>query len=134
MFGRILFKGVFIGGVILLQYLTNFLGVNSFEMGSTVFTLFILFQLFNAFNSRELGSKSIFSHLGGNKIMVITFLCVFLVHIFIVCFLSPLFSISQIQPITWIKCVAVALSIIEVSEIYKLFYRLFLRKSNKKSK
>ena len=120
---RILFNGVFIGAIIMLQYVKNFLGVSDAEKGNATFTAFILFQLFNAFNSRELGSESIFKSIGRNKIMVITFVCVFALHVFIVQVCSPLFGVNPMAMSSWIKIIFLSSTIIAVSELYKFIYR-----------
>lgn len=122
---RITFNSLLIGTVMLLQYLFNFLGVKESEKGSSTFTLFILFQLMNAFNSRELGSESIFKSIRKNKIMAGTFLCTFLIQIIIVQFAYPIFGILPLTFNTWIKLLLVSSSIIVISEISKLIYRLF---------
>ncbi len=123
MFVRILFNGLFIGVIMLLQYLFNFLQASTGERASAVFTLFIFFQLFNAFNCRELGSESILKSIGKNKIMVCTFVGVFILHLFIVQVLPKLFGVSPMSFTLWLKCIITAFSIVGVSEIYKLVYR-----------
>ncbi len=133
MFVRILFNGLFIGIVMLMQYLYNFLDVSTSEKVGTIFTLFIFFQLFNAFNSRELGSNSILKSIGKNKIMVVTFTCVFILHLFIVQVLGSLFGVAPIRFLVWVKCLSTSFSIIAVSELYKLFYRLFKKHKKKVS-
>ncbi len=127
---RIIINGVVIGGIMLSQYLFNFLNVEQSEKSSAVFTLFILFQLFNAFNCRELGAESIFKSIGKNKIMVITFLTVFIIHVVIVQLCYSVFAISPMSLSSWIKTISLSSLIIVVSEIYKLAYRLI--KSYKK--
>ncbi len=129
---RIIFNGLYISGIMVLQYFTNFLGVSTLEFTGTIFTLFILFQLFNAFNSRELTSNSIFYSIGKNKIMVITFLAVFLLHVFIVQVFYSAFSIRPLSFLTWIKTLLLSSSIVIVSEIYKLLYRTY-QSLNKKA-
>ena len=130
MFFRIIFNGVFISSIIILQFLTNFLGVIDEEQNSAIFTLFILFHLFNAFNSREIGSDSIFS-LPKNKIMSITFLFVFFVQIFITQVLYRLFNISPLSLISWVKIILLSLSIIVISELFKMIVRIVKRKNKK---
>lgn len=120
---RIAFNGLFIGGVMIAQYLFNFLGVPEIEQGGTVFTLFIIFQLFNAFNSRELGKESVLKSIGKNKIMVLTFGLTFLIQLLIVTFIPSVFGISALSLKTWLKILAVGTSIIAVSELFKLGYR-----------
>lgn len=133
MLARILFNGLFVGGIMLLQYTTDFMQVGVKEIGGTIFTVFVLFQLFNAFNSRELGAESIFKNIAKNKIMLYTFGVVLLLHVFIVQICAPVFGISPLKFITWIKCFAVSFTIIAVSEGYKLIYRLIKREKPKKS-
>ena len=123
MFLRIIVNGVFIGAVMLLQYVTNFLSVEEHERTNAVFSLFILFQLFNAFNSRELGADSIFKSFGRNKIMVATFTCVFVVHLIISQVFSSLLGVVAMSAISWLKVVLTASTIIVVSEGYKCIYR-----------
>ncbi len=126
MFAIILFNGIFTGSVVLAQIFTNFLGANVMEKNSSVFTLFVIFQLFNAFNSVELGSKSIFRGFLKNKIMLLTFLAVFVLQIVIV-------SISGGMRIgLWLKILLTASSVIFISEGYKLLYRNVLRAKTKK--
>ena len=117
---RILFNGFFISGIILWQYLYNFMQIPLGQKKSAVFTLFILFQLFNAFNSRELGADSVFKNIGKNKIMVVTFLAVFLVHLFIVQVCGGALGIGSMEVSSWLKTLAVASSIVVFSEVFKL--------------
>ena len=121
---RILIGGVFIGVVMIAQYLYNFLCVPLKEQKSTVFTLFILFQLFNAFNCRELGGQSILKSMGKNKIMLFTFIVVFIVHVIIVQVLSGIVGLSAMSVTSWIKTLIAAFSIVVIFEVVKLFYRL----------
>ncbi len=122
---RIAFNGIFIGGILCAAYTTNFLGLKSAELKSGVFTLFVMFQLFNAFNSRELGSESIFKRIGNNKIMVVTFFAVFLLQIIIVQHAYSLFGLVPMSFSSWTKILVLSFSVIAVSELGKLFYRLF---------
>ena len=122
---KIIFNGIYVGGVILLEYFTDFLGAGSENLGSCVFTLFIMFQLFNAFNCRELGSESILKSLGKNKIMLFTFLFVFALQVLIVQFGYGLFGVTPMQLSLWVKIVCTALSVVIVSEIFKFTYRIF---------
>ncbi len=124
---RILFNGIFIGGVLICEYLFNFMGVAEKERSSVCFSLFILFQLFNAFNSRELGKESIFKGFTKNKIMLLTFLLTFIIHIFIVQVAYPIFLITPLSMVSWLKCLGVAITIVFISEAYKLIYRVAKR-------
>lgn len=129
---RILFAGVFIAAVLLMQYLFDFLKAGSAQR-SAVFTLFILFQLFNAFNCRELGAESIFGRLGRNKVMAATFAGVFVIHFIIVQAGYNLFGITPMSAGLWIRCILTAFSVITVSECYKLIYRLIISGKTAKS-
>lgn len=120
---RIAFNGIYIGGIMLLQTLTNFLGANFSEKQSCIFTLFILFQLFNAFNSKELGAESIFKSVAKNKVMLWTFAGVFLLHVIIVTFFYPLFNVNPMSIGLWVRCILTASTIIWVVEGYKFIYR-----------
>jgi Ca2+-transporting ATPase len=104
------------------------LGASITERGSAIFTLFILFQLFNAFNSRELGGESIFRGFGKNKIMLFTFLVVFVLHFIIVQFFYQIFGIVPMSGWLWLKIIAVSMSIVVVSEVYKCVYRILRNK------
>ncbi len=127
---RILFNGVYIATIMLMQYKYNFLRLSYLELAGGIFSLFILLQLFNAFNSRELGRNSIFSSIGKNKIMVITFSAVFLLHYLIVQVFSSMFSVHPLSALSWIKIILTSFSIIIVSEVYKFLYRLLKGKKN----
>ncbi|MBR0190144.1 MAG: cation transporting ATPase C-terminal domain-containing protein, partial [Clostridia bacterium] len=122
---RIIISGVFVGGIMLKQYTSNFLGVAEAEKAAATFTLFIFFQLFNAFNCRELGTDSIFKNIGKNKVMVATFFGVFLVHFFIVQAAYKPFGLSPMCALSWLKCLALASSILVFSELGKAVYRFF---------
>lgn len=124
---RILFNGIFVCSILTLQSLTNFLGAFAKEQSSVVFTLFVLFQLFNAFNSRELGAESIFKSIDKNKIMIVTFIGVFILHYIIVQCFSSVFGIETMRLSLWIKCIFLSMTIIFVSELYKFVYRMFRR-------
>ncbi len=128
---RIIINGLTVGTIMILQYLFNFLAVLPSERTSATFTLFILFQLFNAFNCRELGSKSILQSIGKNKIMVVTFTAVFVIHFIIVQFCYQAFSISPLSFISWLKIIGVSSMIIVVSEVYKLAYRIVNKSKNR---
>jgi Ca2+-transporting ATPase len=125
---RIIFNGLFVGSIMVLQYLFNFLALNPRELNGGIFSLFILFQLFNAFNSRELGGESIFKSISKNKVMLITFGIVFVLHLIIVEVLGTVFGVGSLCFVSWIKVILTAFSVIVVSELFKLVYRYFLRK------
>ncbi len=125
---RILLNSLFVATVTLLEYKYDFLNVGKGQVGTVVFTLFITFQLFNAFNSRELGSKSIFTNLTKNKIMLATFCLTFILHVIIVTFFNKLFGVTPLPLLTWVKTVALSFSIVVISELYKIIFKKFLSK------
>ena len=121
---RIFATGIFISLIILTQYAFNFLGVREEETGTVLFTLFVLFQLFNAFNCRELHSQSIFRHLTKNKPMLIAMGATFALQIIIIQFAGAFFGTVPLGIITWLKIIALALSVVVLSELVKLAIRL----------
>lgn len=121
---RIAFNGLFIGVIMLLQYMFNFINVKQSEFNNCIFTLFVLFQLFNAFNCRELGAESLFKNLSRNKVMVLAFSSVLVLHVIMVQLFPFIFGVSPMSLYSWIKVSAVAFSVVVVSEIYKMVYRL----------
>ena len=124
---RILINGIFICMVMVGQTLTNFLGASISEKSSCIFTLFIFFQLFNAFNCKETGAKSIFKNFAKNKVMLWVFTGVFIMHVIIVTFFYQIFGVSPMSLNLWIRCIAVASSIVFVVEGYKLAYRKIIK-------
>lgn len=128
MFMRILVGAIVIGVAMILQYTYNFLNVPNEQQKSVLFTIFILFQLFNAFNCRELGVESIFKSIGKNKVMVITFACVFLLHFFIVQVGYQIFGILPMTINSWIKAISLSSLIIIGSELAKLVLRIIKKR------
>ncbi len=109
--------------VLVMQNVYNFIGCGIGQMKTVLFNLFILFQLFNAFNSRELGSRSVFKDLKGNKLMLIVFSVTFILQIFLSECLRGFFGTATLPLSVWVKTVITASSIVTLSEIYKLIYR-----------
>lgn len=124
MFFRILIHGGYIAAVFLLQLAFNFLAVPEGESTAALFTLFVLFQLFNAFNSRELGKRSIFAGFTRNRWMPIAFGLTFLLHVLIVQFGGGLFGSAPLSFASWGKVIALASSVVVLSELYKAVYRI----------
>lgn len=128
---RILLHAFIMCFLLILQSRTNFIGCSSFESKTVIFNLFILFQLFNAFNCRELGSKSVFSQIKKNKLMLIVFSITFVLQIILTQFCGNFFGTHPLSIEVWIKTILTALIILILSEIYKLFYRvLFFSKKS----
>ena len=130
MFVRIFTTGIYVSIVFLCQYHFNFLGAAPDEMGTVLFTLFVLFQLFNAFNCRELHTESIFKHLFKNKLMLGVVGLTFALQIIIIQFAGVFFGTVPLGLNMWLKLFAVSFSVIVLSELVKLFIRLFTKKSN----
>lgn len=130
MFTRIGLTGVYVSIVFLCQYKFNFLGAAEGEMRTVLFTLFVLFQLFNAFNCRELHSESIFKHLFKNKLMLLIVGCTFALQILIIQFAGAFFGTVPLGIEMWLKLFGISATVIVLSEIIKLFIRLFSKKKN----
>lgn len=128
MLARITATGVYMSVVFLLQYKLNFLGAARGEMTTVLFTLFVLFQLFNAFNCRELHSESILCHLFKNKLMLLVVGCTFVLQVLIIQFAGAFFGTVPLGIAMWGKLFALAFSVIVLSEVIKVFARLFQKK------
>lgn len=128
MLARIAVNGVFVCLVCLAQMKWNFLGIESAEVSTAVFTMFVLFQLFNAFNCRELGDKSIFPYLLKNKLMIGAFIIAFGLQILITQFGGAVFDTVPLEFVDWLKVFGIALSVVVLDELVKLFRRLTARK------
>ncbi len=124
MITRILFNGIYIGAVLLLQTGFNFLGGTPEQASTIIFTLFVVFQLFNAFNSRELTDESVLKNFANNKMMLLVFGITFLLQILIVQFAGPVFSTVPLPLMMWVKIILTGLTIILVSELFKLVRRV----------
>ena len=124
MLRRIAVNGVFMCAVCLAQQGFDFLGVGEEKVQTAVFTLFVLFQLFNAFNCRELGNKSIFPNLFKNKLMLGAFVIAFALQIVITQFGGAVFDTVPLDFLSWLKILGLALSVVALDELVKLFRRL----------
>ena len=125
---RIGLTGLFISVVCLLQYKLNFLGAAEEQKATVIFALFALFQLFNAFNCRELHSESIFKNLLTNKLMLLVVGVTFVLQILLIQFAGAFFTTVPLPLVLWGKIIGVALSVIVLSELVKLFLRRVLKK------
>ncbi|MBQ7373115.1 MAG: HAD-IC family P-type ATPase [Clostridia bacterium] len=124
MTARIIFQGCFMALIIMFEYLYDFLGVGLTKVPTAVFCIFVIFQLFNAFNCRKIGSESIFSGFGDNKLMVYTFGATFLFQIVMTQFLGGFIGTTPLPLNAWLKIIGVCLLTVVFSESYKLFYRI----------
>lgn len=128
---RIVITGTYISVIFLWQYLFNFLGATQEQMPTVLFTLFALFQLFNAFNCRELHSISIFKNLLKNKLMLLVVGCTFVLQILIIQFAGGFFGTIPLNLAMWVKLFLVSFSVVVLSELAKLFWRMI--KQNEKA-
>ena len=130
MITRIVFNGIFISLMFMLQTTTNILGAAKGEQSTVLFTLFVIFHLFNAFNSRELTHSSILLNLTKNKIMLLVFGFTFLLQIIITQLGGEFFKTTPLTFEMWIKIGSLAFSVIVASEIFKALLRSFKNKKN----
>ena len=128
MFYKILIHTLIMCLLLILQAKYNFIGCYDYQMKTVLFNLFIIFQLFNAFNCRELGAKSVFSEFKKNKLMVIVFSITFVLQIIFSELGSSFFGTTNLSIIIWVRIILVAMIIVFLSEIYKYFYRLFIKR------
>ncbi len=124
MLTRIIINGVFISVIFMAQTFTNFLGGTPEQLSTILFTLFVLFQLFNAFGCRELGSVSILKNLLSNKLMLCMFALTFGFQVVITQFGGMFFGTVPLSLDMWIKIIAVAFSVIIVTELTNVCGRL----------
>lgn len=117
--------GIFIATVFLLQYTVDFLHAGKEKQATVLFTMFVLFQLFNSFNCRELHTESIFKHLLKNKLMLLVVGITFVLQVLIIQFAGDFFGTVPLDALTWLKLIALTMSIVVLSEIIKAFCRLF---------
>lgn len=124
MLSRIVFNGVFISSVFLLQTYFNILGGTKEQQPAILFTLFVVFQLMNAFNSRELSDRSLLKHLSKNKLMLLVFGITFLLQVVITQFGGAVYNTVPLPAGMWLKIIAAGSSVIAVAELFKLVKRL----------
>ena len=122
--------GFYISAVFLLQYLFNFLDAAEAQIPTVLFTMFALFQLFNAFNCRELHTVSIFKNFFKNKLMLIVVGITLVLQILIIQFAGAFFGTIPLPLDMWIKLIAVASSVVFISEIAKAVVRMVKKERN----
>lgn len=121
---KISFNAVFIALIFMAQTFTNFLGGSQGQQGTILFTLFVVFQLFNAFNSRALSNTSVLKGLTQNKAMLLVFLLTFALQVVITQFGGFVFGTVPLSLFMWVKIVLTAMTVVIVSEIVKLIFRM----------
>lgn len=120
MLARIIFNGIFISGIFMLQTTKNILGGTPEQSGTILFTLFVLFQLMNAFCCRELSHDSIFRHFFDNKLMLIAFIITFLLQYAISQYGGYVFGTVPLPMELWVKILALSASVVVASEFFKV--------------
>lgn len=128
---RIVFNGIFISIVFMLQTYFNILGGTPEQQPTILFTLFVIFQLLNAFNSRELSHQSIFAHITKNKLMLLVFGITFLLQFVITQFGGTVYNTVPLSIDMWLKMIGLGSTVIIVSEIFKFLKRLIFKRQNK---
>lgn len=122
---RILVHSLFIGFVVSMQKIYNFLAVPTSESSTVVFVLFVLMQLFNALNCREIRTKSVFFDFFGNKLLIVMCVITFLLQIIIISCFPQFFASTPLSSATWIKVIITASTLLWFAEGYKLILRNF---------
>lgn len=117
-------NAVLISAIILGQSSINFLGVDQAHNETVLFALFAFCALFNAFNCREFGADSIIPNFLKNKlaiqIIVITGICqVIFTQVF-----QDFFNSVAMDPVTWLKVLGTAFSVIVIDELIKFCVRI----------
>ena len=123
MLSRIACNGIFVSIIFMMQALFNILGGAEGEQYTILFTLFVVMHLFNEFNSRELTDTSVFSNFFSNRLMLLVFGLTFMLQVVITQFGGILYNTVSLSLSMWIKIVTLGLSVIVVSETFKLIKR-----------
>ncbi len=131
MLARIIFNGVFISAVFMLQTTRNILGGTPEQSGTILFTLFVSFQLMNAFCCRELGHESIFKHFFDNKLMLFAFIATFLLQYVISQYGGYVFGTVPLETDLWIRILALSASVVVASEFFKVLSVIYQKTRRK---
>jgi len=122
---RIIVHSVYMSAVILCQATFNFLGAMPLEQSGVIFTLFVFMQLFNAFNCKQIGKESIFKNFFSNRSMLLAFGIVSVMQVLITQFGGSVFETYPLSFSMWVKIIAISSTILLVSEVSKLVYRIY---------
>lgn len=126
---KIVLNGLFISIVFMAQNIWNFMGANSEQNATVLFTMFVLFQIFNSFNSRKIGnSESIFVGIFNNKLMLLALFVTFCLQIVITQFGGRVFKTTHLGFDMWVRIVCVSLSVVVFSEIITIIRKIFIKK------
>lgn len=132
MLARIIFNGLFISAVFMLQTSQNILGGTPEQNRTILFTLFVMFQLMNAFSCRELTHESIFRHFFDNKLMLIAFVATFLLQYVISQYGGYVFGTVPLPAEMWLKIIGLSATVIIASEFFKVLMTIHQKLKNKK--
>ena len=121
---RIVLTGLYISVMSILQHRFDFLNAGD-KAPTVIFALFALFALFNAFNCRELFTTTIFKNFFKNRLMLVITAITIILQVLIIQFAGPVFGTVPLPLDMWLKIFAAALSVVVLSEIIKLFLRIF---------
>lgn len=135
---NVIFSGVMQAGVVLAVYFsaTYYYAYSHEKVIALCFATLSAIELFHAFNLKH-EIKSIFTSnpFGNQQLNLNTLLCLFFSFIFLVCPLNSLqecLGVAQLTIVNWISCIGVALVIIPLMEIVKMFVPYYIeRKKNK---
>ena len=122
---RIIFNGVFISVMFMLQTTRNILDCTAEQNGTVLFTLFVSFQLMNAFCCRELGRESIFKHFFDNKLMLVAFVATFLLQYAISQYGGYVFGTVPLSAELWLRILALSASVVIASEFFKVLSAVY---------
>lgn len=132
MLARIVFNGLFISAIFMLQTSQNILGGTPEQNRTILFTLFVMFQLMNAFSCRELTHESIFKHFFDNKLMLIAFVATFLLQYVISQYGGYVFGTVPLPTEMWLKIIGLSATVIIASEFFKVLMTIHQKLKEKK--
>jgi Ca2+-transporting ATPase len=120
MVARIVVISAFVVAVFMSQSLFNWLGAAEEHRATVLFSLFATFKLFNVLNCRELGRTSMFRRFGANKLVLSAVGIAFAAQILIVQLGGAFFRTVPLPVEMWARIIAVAATVIAVSELFRL--------------
>lgn len=131
---RIVLHAAFVGAVVVLQELYNFLGCEIYQKKTVTFAIFVVFQLFNAINCREIREITAFKGIFGNKLLLLAGVLTFILQIIITQRVPMFFSTAPLSFALWVKITVLCSLIIAFSEGYKFVIRQMRKTAEPKLK
>lgn len=118
-------------GILFFPFMREMFGIvgesykNLAEMDKTVlksalFATFMMAITFNGFNART-NHLNIFDGIGKNKSFLVVMLSIFLVQLIFVSFGGDFLSVTALNPMQWLVCILLAVMVIPLDLIRKLF-------------